>query len=51
MSKNPYGNSSRRGRSSFLLLTVVALILATGIWTYTYTHYIGASTSVTEAAR
>ncbi len=39
--KNPYGNSAKRGRSGYLLVTVVLLMMATLIWTLTYTRVIG----------
>ena len=40
-SKSPYGNASKRGRKGYLIVTVVLLLLATLIWTLTYTQYIG----------
>lgn len=54
--KTPYGHSARRGHGLFLMFTVVVLLIATAVWTFTYTRYIGhgrveTSAPATESAR
>ncbi len=42
--KNPYGDSSRRGRSGMLVVTVLVLLVACAAWITSYTRSLEHST-------